>query len=424
MRVAGLKLANVRAIEAAEFHFRPGFNLVAGVNGVGKTTVLDALAVSLSAIVDRAVGHRRAAVSFGTDDIRMGVGALQVECGFELAGEIETYTLHKPRESVVAPKEMDQFSRQETGQSANTAPTFEEFYPGMPVEGEVRGSHGRPLAVLFSTNRAVSSERAPPKSAAAGGVNAAYSGALSDRRELRLAEFEGWMRAQEALSSERPAAKRVLAAFETAVTRFLPNYRNFRVGGAGKRGSLLLIDRGDVTLPIQSLSDGERGVLALVLDLTRRLVQVNPEMDDPAAEAGAVVLIDEIELHLHPSWQRRIVGNLEETFPKCQFIATTHSPQAIGEVEHDRIHIMADGEVYSPTHSFGVDSSRVLEEIMCTESRTASVNELLSTISVAVGDDRYDDTRPLLAELSRRLGENDPEVTRIRTLLDFMTDDA
>ena len=96
-------------------------------------------------------------------------------------------------------------------------------------------------------------------------------------------------------------------------------------------------------------------------------------------------------------------------------------PHAIGEVAHDRIHIIADGEVYSPPHSYGVDSSRVLEEIMGTDSRTASVNELLSTISGAIGEDRYDETRELLAELSRRVGEDDPEVTRVRTLLDFMT---
>ena len=123
-------------------------------------------------------------------------------------------------------------------------------------------------------------------------------------------------------------------------------------------------------LPVAQLSDGERGLLAMVFDLTRRLTQANPEMEDPAAEAEAVVLIDEIELHLHPGWQRRIVRNLTETFPKCQFIATTHSPQLIGEVEHDRIQIIADGQVYSPTHSFGVDSSRVLEEIMGADPRT------------------------------------------------------
>ena len=75
------------------------------------------------------------------------------------------------------------------------------------------------------------------------------------------------------------------------------------------------------------------------------------------------MLIDEIDLHLHPKWQRQIVHKLTEVFPRCQFITTTHSPQVIGEVEHDRIQIIANGEVYSPTHSFGVDSSRLLEEI-------------------------------------------------------------
>ena len=232
------------------------------------------------------------------------------------------------------------------------------------------------------------------------------------------------MRVQEALSSERPAAKRVLAAFKTALTHFLPDYRNLRLGGESVTGSILLIDRGAVTLPVEQLSDGERGVLAMVLDLTRRLAQASPAMENPTAEAEAVVLIDEIELHLHPEWQRRIVENLTKTFPKCQFIATTHSPQVIGEVEHDRIHIMANGEVYTPTYSFGVDSSRVLEEIMDTDPRTRKVKDLLSEISRTIGDDRYDDARTLLADLAKHLGEDDPEVTRIRILLDFMTGDA
>ena len=143
-------------------------------------------------------------------------------------------------------------------------------------------------------------------------------------------------------------------------------------------------------------------------------------MEDPAAEAEAVVLIDEIELHLHPGWQRRIVRNLTETFPKCQFIVTTHSPQMIGEVENDHIQIIADGEIYSPSHSFGVDSSRILEEIMSADQRTQDVKELLSEISQEVGKQRYAHARQSLAQLVELLGEDDPEVTRIRTLLDFM----
>ena len=123
---------------------------------------------------------------------------------------------------------------------------------------------------------------------------------------------------------------RVLAACEESVRRFLPSYQNLRQEGDGR--PQLLIDRNSTTIPVRHLSDGERGSLALVLDLTRRLAQANPGMDDPASEAEAVVLIDEIDLHLHPKWQRQIVRNLTVAFPRCQFIATTHSPQVIGEV--------------------------------------------------------------------------------------------
>ena len=138
------------------------------------------------------------------------------------------------------------------------------------------------------------------------------------------------------------------------------------------------------------------------------------------SEGHAVVLIDEIDLHLHPKWQRQIVRKLAATFPRCQFIATTHSPQVIGEVEHDRIHVMADGEVYSPTHSFGVDSSRVLEEVMEADPRTETIQKLLTAVSNDVGKQRYDDARESLAQLVGILGEGDPEVTRVATLLAFL----
>ncbi|MCY3787891.1 MAG: AAA family ATPase [Gemmatimonadetes bacterium] len=421
MRVTSLKLANLRAIEAAEFRFHPGFNLVVGVNGVGKTTILDALAVCLSAFVRRANKLPRYEVQFDLGDIREGAAALDVDCDIEGGAEKGRYgyTLHKTRETIVPREGKAGLPREQVRDTPGRA----EFVGSKPPAAIGDDPGGRPMAILFSPRRSIASERAPAKRVAEGGVNAAFSGALSNRRELHLREFEAWMRVQEALTMERPAAKRVLAAFEAAVTRFLPDYRNPRLGGESVTGSFLLIDRGAATLPVEFLSDGERGLLAMVLDLTRRLSQANPEMEDPAAEAEAVVLIDEIELHLHPAWQRRIVRNLTETFPKCQFIATTHSPQVIGEVEHDRIQIIADGQVYSPTHSFGVDSNRVLEEIMDADPRTQDVKELLSKISRKVGKQRYESARELLAQLVDRLGEDDPEVSRIRTLLDFMAGD-
>ena len=273
------------------------------------------------------------------------------------------------------------------------------------------------MAVLFSTNRAVPSDRAPGKSVAAGGIAAAFADAFADR-ELRLGEFVAWMRVQKLLRKERPASARALAAFADALARFLPSYGNLRLAGDDKQQ--LWIDRGSTGIPVRQLSDGERGTLALVLDLTRRLAQANPGFADPAAEAGAVVLIDEIDLHLHPKWQREIVHNLRKTFPRCQFIATTHSPQVIGEVEHDRIQFIADGQIHSPTHSYGVDSSRVLEEVMDSDPRTKEVRDLLSEVSGVVGRQQFDLARELLVQIVEKLGETDPEATRIRTLLDFM----
>ena len=419
MIVTRLKLANVRAIKAAEFNFRPGFNLVVGVNGVGKTTLLDAMAVCLSAVARHANRLPRYGRYFDANDVRVGADALQAQCALECAGQQHEYLLHRSRDRNIF-QAMEEWTREK--ETPRSEPVIEEFQGGIPTDGAGGKPGGRVLSVLFSTGRSVTVNGRSGRGAGASGIAGAFAGAVSIR-PLRLGEFADWMRAQRALARERPAARTMLDAFNLAVARFLPGYEDLRPTRRGGDRTLL-ISRGRTKLSVQSLSDGERGVLAMVLDLTRRLAQANPELDDPAADAEAVVLIDEIELHLHPAWQRRIVGNLSETFPKCQFIATSHSPQVIGEVKQDRIHIMSGEEIYSPSHSFGVDSSRVLEEIMDTVPRNEAVEKLLARASRMIGDEQYDDARALLADLADRLGESAPEVVRMQTLLDFMTDDV
>lgn len=398
MRATRLKLANVRAIKAAEFRFLPGINLVVGVNGAGKTTVLEALAGCFAEFVfDNAKLPPHPTLLAQPGDVRAGAKALDVECEFEYGGATFVYSHHKSLSGV--PYDPD------------------SLHLGGPPPDFGDKSDSAAVAVLFATSRAVASRRSPVKSVAAGGKTAAVVGAFRPR-ELRLGEYAEWMRARESLGREQPASKRVLRVLDKAVGRFLPGYRNLRVNGSSAWD--LVVDHGGGTLSLGQLSDGERGILAVVLDLTRRLALAYPELRDPAAESEAVVLIDEIELHLHPKWQRQILRNLKAAFPRCQFIATTHSPVVVGEVESERIHIMADGEVYSPTHSFGVDSSRVLEELMDVPPRAESVHCLLSEISRRIGKNRFEEARPLVTQLVGILGENDPEVTRVRALLDFM----
>lgn len=413
MIVTELKLTNLRAIKAAEFHFPPipGFNLIVGVNGVGKTSVLDALSVCLSGVVKSANKLRGQVKSFSDDDIRIGADSLTVELTVKWSVQMDqkySYLVHKPREESAPQKKKAGLPREQVHETPEKAQFIGDAPP--TVSGDERD--GRPLALFFSTNRAVPSERAPRKGVAAGGIEAAFADAFLDR-ELRLGEFGDWLKVQKSLCNEP-----VLAACEDAVKSFLPGYANLRLGDKGR--PQLWIDQDSTTIPVRQLSDGERGILALVLDLTRRLAQANPNLTDPVSQAEAVVLIDEIDLHLHPKWQRQIVHKLTKTFPGCQFIATTHSPQVIGEISHACIHIISDGKVCLPTHSLGVDSSRVLEEIMDAEPRTKKVKKLLSNVSQVIGKEQFDQARGLVEELADYLGDNDPEVTRLLTLLDFM----
>ena len=405
MRVARLKLSNVRVIKAAEFNFSPGFNLIIGVNGVGKTTVLDVLGVCLSSVIRDAYDLRGEYKGFSADDIRVGAHVLNSMCEVWYgSSEYPTYV------TVV----------RDVGQPPTRAASLQTI-TGDGIDPDVeRCPGGSPLAVLFSSRRASISKRAPSRTQAAGGIRSAVAQALANR-ELNLRECAQWMYAQKELRLEQPIVKSILVELERTVSAILPTYSNLRAKG-GRRAELL-IDHGDVSLNISQLSDGERSVLAMVFDLTRRLVQANPSMTSPTTEAEAVVLIDELELHLHPEWQRHIVAKLAKAFPRCQFIATTHSPQIVGELNPDCIHIISDGEVYSPKHSYGIDSSRVLQEIMDTDSRTADMEDKLTRVSRQIDEDRFKDARSSLQSIAETLGEDDPDVVRLNTLISFMEAD-
>lgn len=435
MRFTSLKLANLRAIETAEFRFQPGFNLIVGVNGVGKSTVLDALRICISRILPSTTESRAKAMSFAVSDIRNGFPFRDAELSLAIGVDEFRFTRRQWRETFAADdvENLEKLRREILNserlrdRARNLLRELEEshgvsdsdaFAPSKAeLKSAARNAAVAPNCVFFSTNRSVASNASTSASKAAGGRSAAYAEALVPR-PMYVAQFADWMRVQEALAKEQSAATRHGQVLRSAVSRFLPNYGNLRP--AEENSPRLLIDHGGAAIDVSQLSDGERGVLALVLDLARRLSQANPSLADPLSDGHAVVLIDEIDLHLHPKWQRQIVRNLTAAFPRCQFIATTHSPQVIGEVEHDRIQIIANGQVYSPTHSFGVDSSRVLEEIMDTDPRAQEVEALLSQVSQDVGKQRYEKARGSLAQLVDRLGEDDPEVTRIRTLIDFM----
>lgn len=416
MIVTHLKLLNVRAIEIAEFSFKPGLNLIVGVNGAGKTTALDALAVCLGGVTRQVNALRGGLKRFGADDVNVSADSLTAEIDVEIDEAPYAYVCRQPREPVVAQTGKRGMPREQT---RDNSPFYGFADNSPPVAGQAAGQH--PLAVLFSTRRSVPDTHAPSRAALAGGYRAAFADALA-HRELLLGDFAAWLRAQVALSREATVpASRIIESLNRAVERFLPGYSNVHVTDEPR--SRIFIDKDGVQIPVAQLSDGERGILALVFDLTRRLAQANPGVPDPGATGRGVVLIDELDLHLHPTWQREIVNRLPGTFPNLQFIATTHSPQVIGEVHSDHVQILDHGEVVSPGRSFGKDANQVLEEIMGTPSRAEVVQAQLSELSAYIADGNLEAANAALDRLSSVLGSSDPEVLRTRTLLEFLADD-
>jgi predicted ATP-binding protein involved in virulence len=443
MIVTNLQLINVRGIDEAEFTFKPGFNLIVGVNGVGKTTVLDAMRICFSRVVPKITSSKSKAMSFERNDIRLGFPFLNAIARFEVGGREFAFERREWREAIATDSEENLKNMRRAIIEAErlrdrprtllrelaTTQTLDDSDFYSPGEKELKSTVAKdsipPLVVFYSTSRSVISA-SQSKAKSVGGAAAGYAEALLPRT-WNIEQFSDWIRVQDALSSESKNAASHISAMKAAAMKFLPGCSDIAPGESA--GSSLAITKAGLKLDVRQLSDGERGALGIALDLARRLSQVNPGLMDPLKDGEAIVLIDEIDLHLHPKWQRLIVKNLTETFPSCQFIATSHSPQVIGEVESERIQVIhieqesGKTTIYSPEHSFGVDSSRVLEEIMDAPARTSKVQELLDKLSKLVASEKFQAASDAVDQLAEQLGEQDAEVIRARTLLDFLGDE-
>jgi predicted ATP-binding protein involved in virulence len=146
-------------------------------------------------------------------------------------------------------------------------------------------------------------------------------------------------------------------------------------------------------------------MIAFVFDLSRRLAQLNERDSDPVANGKGVVLIDEIDLHLHPAWQRQITINLPRVFPGLQFIVTTHSPQVIGETEAGRVVVLREGgRIERQDESLGRDSGWILRHIMETTERNADLQAGLDAVDQLIDADKFTEARRQVDELRQRFG--------------------
>lgn len=315
MRLRELTVRNYRPFgEQPPFSFSDQFTVIAGINGRGKTALLDGIALALSRLLPQispaSGGYRYVELHEIHSGERDGSFSLKLNC----AGIPLTYGV----EFQAGPRRV------------------RAMHLSKAVKTEIRNKYGSdplrsddaaPIAVYYTTDRATYRRpRALPREVPRG-QSAAYYGALANRT-VSYRDFMARFRAYVELQGEQRTDNRyyigalATEAIQRAIAVFLEGFSNLRVENDPLR---LIVNKGNVSLDVGQLSDGERSFLAMITDLSRRLVLANPRMPNPL-EGEGVVLIDELELHLHPKWQREVVGKLRSTSPKIQFICTTHSP--------------------------------------------------------------------------------------------------
>lgn len=347
MKIKSLHISNFRGLHNIDIdELDNQSNLFVGINGAGKSSVLDAISCLLSRYTKRIVSSN----GLGGNDIALDDVSITAKEGATISlttDENITWTLYRSRELVKEGKsdlsQLNQYLKEVRNQIVHNPQTSLTVIAHYKVSRAVASI---PLKIRKYKSTALPIE--------------AYANALDGNALFR--DFFSWFREEEDLENERIRDTRNyrdpgLEAIRKAMYSIFPEYTDMRVK---RHPQSLQLRKGDKQLKLNQLSDGEKCYIALVCDLTRRLTLANPSLSDPLQGEG-IVLIDEIDLHLHPQWQLSVITKLTSTFPNCQFIFTTHSPIVASDTK-GKVFGLEDGNII-PLRTFGRNADTILAEI-------------------------------------------------------------
>ena len=347
MKLKSVEIDNFRAIEDLDLSFDPSLTVLHGDNTCGKTSVLSAISVGLSSILEFFLNFSK--VGFLETDVRASAPFVQVNL-------ISSDGVGWSRKRLAG---TDQETMTDGGEAL-------QLMTSRIADFKAPDAVQLPIVALYDTDR-VGFEapegwkirESPIRRYALGAAerearlrvgqrveyfrHLALEGALTAR--TNFPEFFKWFYAKEndELREQKQRhdfdyRRKDLSAVRRAISSMLDSVSDPRIDVEPLRFSISVTreDRQTETLELDQLSGGQRAVLALAADLAWRMALGNPHLPDPLG-SEAIVLIDEVELHLHPSWQQRILNDLRRTFPNAQFIVSTHSPQVITTVKPEHV---------------------------------------------------------------------------------------
>lgn len=432
MKIKRLKIENFRGISDVDIALEEKSAIFYGVNGMGKSTILDACNILFSRILREASGDSQTDVLSITDrDLKIGAKEAKITVWFQI-GEKE-FHYYRFRTA-------DGANRHNLALLNNAADYIREQYIGDYAEGDIEDSEeaenvqghileneeNMPVYVSYGVNRYNESLRKVRRryTGAAGKLDAwrdeIFGGTINFR------SFFEWFRSRQeyenSMRVENPDAKDTqLEAVKTAILTALgEEFSMIRVKITEDDAQLVVTKKGG-ELTFYQLSEGEKSIIAFVGDLTRRLAIANPKREDPLLGEG-IVLIDEIDLHLHPYWQARIFPVLQGVFRNIQFIVSTHAPKVLESVGEDvrliRLQEKDDTIQAEEMPSMqGWDVNTILEDYMDTCAYNERTAKLIHDLKQCIKQKNMDQAELLVNQLADMTDEQNPEVVKGRILI-------
>ena len=360
-----------------------------GNNGAGKSTVLDAITLLCSWLNAKLSTSKGRGKSIRKEDIRIGSDYCFLQIEAEHRGMVVCWSLLKG----VAPHD--------SHERRTDVKTLESFAQHIRSFGE----DGRCLFTLYGISRNVSSVTLNKR--IYGNMEGGQEAIHNSSSNTNWKSFFNWFYVRENEENRMKARfnqqyhDESLDAIRECLSEVFPGYKNLRVED---RPTRFVIEKGGLDINFERLSDGEKCYITLVLDIARRLSMQN---DGTNAVLGGeqLILIDELDLHLHPSWQLQVISNLERKFPNCQFFITSHSSLVLSSLsEHSQLVVLRDGRRLELSDiPYGDNGDYILKRFFGLESvRNTDVQTVIDRISY---------------ELSRR----HPNIKEVERMLDELT---
>lgn len=401
MRLETLRLKNFRGYEDSEFRLHPQFNLIVGENGAGKTSFLEAAAVAIGSWMLGIWGHdSRNILERDVRVVREMVEKRYRELPqypviVEATGFIHIATVKRsddgilgypssrdssqpnPREeSVTWSRSIDGVGGRTTRSGANSLKKLAEFMASAVISQQprilpliryfgagrlwdlVRDSDGKMLSRHKGKQPAELAQDADELDRWSLLVDKLsepfYGYQMSVDKRCNPDDLIRWMALERRNEMDEQEESPALRLVYQAIESLLPEAESVRY--SVKLRTLVLDHRDGKRHTFNELSDGYRNMVAIAADLAIKAAMLNPQLAEKALEwTPGVVLIDELDLHLHPKWQRRIIEDLRRTFPKIQFICTTHSPFLIQSLRSGEELIMLDGQPTAQVDNMPID---------------------------------------------------------------------